>query len=144
DPGVVKPPAKAQRNFTDPDSRIMKSSDKAFIQAYNGQIAVDVDTQVVVATELTNQANDGCHLPDLLEQLVANTGRAPKEVSADAIYFNRNNLDAVARLGAEAFIPPEKVTHTQWRQSKAPRGPIPKDASDEYLMWRKLRTKRGR
>lgn len=72
DPGDAKPAARAQRNFTDPDSRIMISSEKAFIQAYNGQIAVDVDSQIVVATELTNQANDGCHLPDLLEQVVAN------------------------------------------------------------------------
>lgn len=144
DPKQAKPPAKAQRNFTDPDSRIMVNSDKAFVQAYNAQLAVDAQTQIAVATELTNQANDGCHLPGLLDQVVLNTGRAPKEVSADTIYFNRDNLEAIGSLGAEAFIPPEKVTHTQWRNAKAPRGPIPKNATDEYLMWRKLRTKRGR
>lgn len=144
DPKEVKPPAKAQRNFTDSDSRIMVNSDKAFIQAYNAQLAVDAQTQIAVATELTNQANDGCHLPGLLDQVVANTGRTPKEVSADAIYFNRNNLEAIKRLNAEAFIPPEKVTHTKWRNAKAPRGRIPKNATEEYLMWRKLRTKRGR
>lgn len=144
DPKDAEPPAKAQRNFTDPDSRIMVNSDKAFIQAYNAQLAVDADTQIAVATELTNQANDGVHLPGLLDQVVANTGRTPQEVSADTIYFNRNNLRAIEELNAEALIPPEKVTHTQWREAKAPRGPIPKDASDEYLMWRKLRTKRGK
>jgi len=63
DPNDAVPSPKAQHNFTDPDSRIMKNADKAFIQGYNGQIAVDVDSQIIVAAQLSNQAADGPHLP---------------------------------------------------------------------------------
>jgi len=62
DANDAKPLPKAQRNFTDPDSRIMKNADKAFIQSYNAQAAVDVDSQIIVAAQLSNQAADGPHL----------------------------------------------------------------------------------
>lgn len=106
DPDQVNPSPKAQRNFTDPDSRIMPDSNKAYIQAYNGQLAVDAASQVVLAAELTNQAADAPHLPALLDELLANTGRAPREVSADAGYWSEDNLGAIAAVQSEAFIPP--------------------------------------
>lgn len=62
DPKKAKPKARDQRNFTDPDSRIMKNSDKAFIQGYNAQATVDAESQIIVAADLTNQAGDCPHL----------------------------------------------------------------------------------
>jgi len=143
-PEEIKPEAKAQRNFTDPDSRIMKDSNKAFIQGYNAQAGVDAETHIIVTAELTNQAGDTVHLPDQVEQVRQNTGHYPKEVSADAGYCSEKNLTFLEEKGIEAFIPPEKVTHSEWRERKSPRGRIPQNASRKYLMRRKLTTKRGR
>ena len=140
----AKPAPKAQINFTDPESRIMKSADKAFIQGYNAQAAVDAETHIIVAADLTNQAADSPHLPAMVEQVLANTGRHPEGLSADAGYFSEANLKALSESGIEPFIPPEKVSHSQWRNQTSPRGRIPGNASPRYLMSRKLRTKRGR
>ena len=71
------PKDKAQRNFTDPDSKIMKTSDKSFHQCYNAQVIVDADHQIIVASQLTNQAADAPALPGMLDQLSANLGRLP-------------------------------------------------------------------
>ena len=141
---VAKPKDKDQINFTDPESRIMKNSDKAFIQGYNAQAAVDAETHIIVAADLTNQAADSPHLKAMVEQVIATTGKCPAEVSADAGYYSEANLELLQSLGIEAFIPPEKVKHSEWRLQKAPRGRIPKNATPKDRMKRKLRTKRGR
>jgi len=80
----------------------------------------------------------------MVEQVLANTGRRPEELSADAGYFSEANLKALSESGIEPFIPPEKVRHGQWRERTSPRGRIPGNAGPRYLMSRKLRTKRGR
>ncbi|HOK54593.1 MAG TPA: IS1182 family transposase [Armatimonadota bacterium] len=138
------PKDKAQRNFTDMESRIMRNSDKAFIQGYNGQIAVDADTQIIVAADISNQAADTVHLTDIVRQVIENTGQVIKEVSADAGYYSEENLKFLERENIEAFIPPDKVKHSEWREARAPRGRIPGNADRRYLMRRKLKTKRGR
>ena len=140
----ITPKDKAQRNFTDMESRIMRNSDKAFIQGYNGQIAVDADTQIIVAADISNQAADTVHLPDIVHQVIENTGQVIKEVSADAGYYSEENLIFLERENIEAFIPPDKVKHSEWREARAPRGRIPDNADRRYLMRRKLKTKRGR
>jgi transposase len=140
----VKPDAKDQYNFTDPESRIMLSSDKAFIQGYNAQATVDAETHIIVAADLSNQAADSPHFQDIHHQVEQNTGRRPKESSADAGYYSEDNVGFLKEKGIEAFIPPEKIKHSEWRTLKAPRGRIPQNATQEYLMRRKLRTKRGR
>lgn len=84
DPETAKPKPRDQRSFTDPDSRIMLSGDKAFIQGYNAQAAVDAETQIIVAVGLGNQANDSTYLAGQVEQVLKNTGRCPREVTADA------------------------------------------------------------
>ena len=84
--GKDEPEAKAQRNFTDPDSRIMVSSDKAFIQAYNCQAAVDADSQVIVVAQVSRTAPDQGQLVPLVEQVTLEQEQAPKRVSADAGY----------------------------------------------------------
>ena len=144
EPKDAKPKAKDQRNFTDPDSRIMRNSDKAFIQAYNAQASVDAETHIIVAADLTNQAADTTHLPEQIEQVCRNLGRYPKEISTDAGYHSTKNLEILAENAIEAFILPDKVKHSEWREQKTIRGPIPRDASPTYLMRRKLTTKRGR
>jgi len=100
-----KPESQAQINFTDPESRIMKSAGKAFIQGYNAQAAVDAET------------------------VLANTQDRPKEISADAGYHSEANLEVLRDRGIEAFIPPEKVKHSEWRTPTAPCGRIPKTAT---------------
>lgn len=141
-PGV--PPDKAQYNFTDPESRIMKNGDKAFIQGYNAQAAVDVESQIIVAADLTNQAADAPHLVGLVEQAERNTECALREVSADAGYFSETNVNELVAKGIEVWIPPEKVRHREWRTMSSPRGRIPRGLDLRGRMRRKLRTKRGR
>lgn len=85
-PGVPKP--SAQRNFTDPESRIMKGRD-GVVQAYNAQAAVDAAAQVIVAHHLSNNAADHHALAPLLDAVTANTEAMPTEVSADSGYWLR-------------------------------------------------------
>lgn len=141
---AVEPEPKAQRNFTDSESRIMRNSDKAFIQGYNAQAAVDAETRIIVAADLTNNASDVVHLKDQIEQVIANTKKIPKEASADAGYFSEDNLEFLEKWGIEAFIPPDRIKHNEWKAQTPLRGRIPRNASRTYLMRRKLRTKRGR
>jgi hypothetical protein len=84
----AQPEARAQRNFTDPESRIMPdgANKGSFLQGYNAQAAVDSTAQVIVAAEITQQANDSRQLLPMLAQVEANLGRKPDAVSADAGY----------------------------------------------------------
>jgi transposase len=140
----AEPDPKAQTNFTDPDSRIMRNSDKAFIQGYNAQVAVDADSQIILAATVTNQAADSPHLLPVLDQVRENTGRTPRGVLADAGYWSEKNLDGCAEREVPAAIPPEKLKHRVWRSATAPRGRIPQHLSGKDRMRRYLRTKAGR
>ena len=142
--GKEEPEAKAQRNFTDPDSRIMLSSDKAFIQAYNCQATVDAGSQVIVAADVLQASSDQRQLVPMLEQTEERLGEKPKVVSADAGYWVEEDLDRTEAKGTEALVAPHKIRHSEWRDAKPPRGRIPKGLSRKELMARKLRTKRGR
>ena len=86
----------AQRNFTDPDSRIMKNSDGAFVQAYNGQAVVDADHQIIVAADVTACASDVPSLLPMLDQAAGNAGHAPAQALADAGYCSADDLAALA------------------------------------------------
>ena len=108
------PKDEAQRNFTDPDSRIMKNSDKAFVQAYNAQAAVDASPhQIIVGCAVTNQSADAPHLEPMVEQVQEVTESQPKEWSSDAGYFSAHNVEVLERQGIEAFIPPDRQRHSQ-------------------------------
>jgi len=78
-----EPDGKAQRNFTDPESRILKTKD-GYIQGYNAQAAVDATAQIIVAHTLDNNGSDQAQLAPLLDGIKANLKRNPDEVSADA------------------------------------------------------------
>jgi transposase len=101
-PGTPKP--KAQRNFTDPDSRIMPGRD-GFVQAYNGQAAVDATAQVIVAHSLSNSSADAPCLIPLADAVTQNMGgQKPKELSADAGYCSEANLAALCEREISAYI----------------------------------------
>jgi len=136
------PTGNAQRNFTDPDSKIMKTSDKSFHQCYNAQIVVDGDHQIIVASQLTNQAADAAALPGMLDQLAANLG-LPGQLLADAGYFSDDNVAACTGLGVDALIATGRFKHND-PPPPAPRGPIPNNATGKQRMARKLSTKAGR
>ena len=98
-----EPKPKAQRNFTDPDSRIMPGKD-GFVQAYNGQAAVDATAQVIVAHSLSNSPADAPCLVPLTDAITRNMGKSPKEISADAGYCSEANLAALKDRKISAYI----------------------------------------
>ena len=101
EPGKPKP--MAQRNFTDPESRIMKGRD-GFIQAYNAQAAVDADAQIIVAHRLTNNGSDQDALLGLLDAIEANTGEMPNEVSADNGFCSEANLEGLNARAVRGYV----------------------------------------
>jgi len=104
------PKDKAQRNFTDPDSRIMKTAD-GFEQAYNAQAAVDADSQVIVAEGLTNVGNDKQQVTPMAQEIQQNTGRTPRELSADSGYCSETNLEELERRGIRGYIATGRQKH---------------------------------
>lgn len=109
DPAKAVPEPKAQKNFTDPDSRIMvDGATKGFVQAYNAQAAVDGAFQIIVAADVTQQAPDNGQLIPMLTLVASNTGVLPERVSADAGYFSEANVTAKELAGIELFIPPNQ------------------------------------
>jgi transposase len=101
--GKPVPEPKAQRNFTDPDSRIMKSG-RDFVQGYNAQAAVDAQAQVIVAQSLSNHPTDVQQLAPIVAQIKHNTGRQARELSADAGYCSEGNLALLARHHIAAYV----------------------------------------
>lgn len=144
-PPSDKPSPKAQRNFTDPDSRIMKDgATKSFEQCYNAQAAVDAEAQVIVATNVTQQTNDKQQVKPLIEKTKANTGgEAPKQASADNGYFSEENVAYLEAEEIDPYVATGRQKHSD-RIEAAPRGRIPKNATVKERMTRKLRTIRGR
>jgi hypothetical protein len=113
DPEEATPDPKAQRNFTDPDSRIMPDGAHkgAFIQAYNAQIAVDAEAQIIVATLVTQAANDVRQLVPMAAAIVANVGQLAQTTSADAGYFSAQNVEHPALAGTNLLVPPDRQKH---------------------------------
>jgi len=139
-----RPSDKAQRNFTDPDSRIMPASDgKYFIQAYNAQAAVDSANQVIVAAEVTNKPIDRGQAEPMMEIVKVNAGQLPCQMSADAGYFSSDVVNNLTALGIDVYMPPDKIGH-RFNLPPAPRGRIPQSLSIADRMRRKLRTKKGK
>lgn len=144
-PPSPAPDPKAQRNFTDPESRIMPASGAkgSFIQGYNCQAAVDATAQIIVAADVTDEPNDKQQAQPLLTQMMANTGQVPRIASLDAGYFSADTVTAIAALGCAPLIPPDRQSHTQ-AGPVAPCGRPSAGLSVAERMRRTLRTKRGR
>lgn len=140
---------KAKANITDPESRIMKTR-TGYVQGYNGQAAV-TEEQIIIAAEVTQEANDVQQLHPMLASAAAELKAAGVEeeigaVAADAGYWSERNIAEADPDGPELYI----ATTKDWKQRKAqrelgsPRGRMPKDISQRDRMERKLLTKRGR
>jgi transposase len=140
---TAKPAPKAQRNFTDPESRIMKTSDGSFHQCYNGQAVVDAEHQVIVAADVTQCAADTPSLLPMLDEVVANCGQEPRQLLADAGYCSEDNLAAISERSADAVIATGRQKHGE-TPPPAPRGRIPARATRRERMARKTRTKKGK
>jgi transposase len=134
------PKAKAQRNFTDPDSHILKGGD-GWIQGYNCQAAVDGDHQIIVAVGVSNQAADQHHLLPMVERIVANTGQLPERLIADAGYCSTANIEASEQRGLDAYLSTSRQEHG--KRPRPSRGPAPRDLDARGRMDRKVRSKAG-
>jgi hypothetical protein len=142
DPEQAVPDPKAQRNFTDPDSRIMKDgATKGFEQAYNAQAAVDSRAQIIVAALVTQEANDLQQLVPLLAQAEANLGEKPRQASADAGYFSDANVTAESVQGIELYVTPDRQKHGM--RAAPGSGPAPPGATVREQMRHKLQTAEG-
>jgi len=142
DPAQSPPAPKAQRNFTDPESKIQKTSD-GFMQGYNAQVAVDAQAQIIVAQHVTPAAPDVQQLPVIIEAMTAGLRRTPKQVLADAGYWSEANVHLLERKQMAAYIATKRQKHGD-PLGPAPRGRPPKDLTVRDRMARKLRTGAGR
>jgi transposase len=143
----AEPRDKDQYNFTDPDSRIMKTGG-GFEQAYNAQTGVEPEFQLIVGQTLTNEANDKRQLQPLLEAIERQAGQRPAEVLADSGYCSERNLEYLASAAAPekavaAWVAVEK-TKRHAEAEAAPRGRPPAGLTRVERMRRKLRTKAGK
>jgi transposase len=136
----AKPDPKAQYNFTDPDSRIMKGPD-GFVQAYNVQVAVD-ELQLIVGQAVTQETNDKKQLMPMITAIEQQSGDSPAQLLADAGYCSDENLTALADTTIDAYISTRKQKHGE-RPGPCPRGPLPPTATIVDRMTRKLHTKAG-
>ena len=141
------PTDRAQRSFTDPEARMMKTVD-GFHYAYNAQAVVDEYSQVIIATDVTQQAGDVQQLIPMIAATAASLTDAgidndPKVVLADAGYCSEDNLQQLTNAQVNAVVATGKIRRNE-RVPDAPRGPIPKDATQRERMARRMRTKSGR
>jgi transposase len=123
-PPHEEPSPKAQRNFTDPQSRILKTKD-GYIQGYNAQAAVDGGAQVIVSHGLVASPSDQDQLVKLIDGIEANLGRRPKEASADAGYCSEANLAALRKRRIAAYIATGRAKHPG-QDKRSPKGELTK------------------
>ena len=149
----VRPPAEAvpdprdQISFTAPESRIMKASNKGWDQCGNAQ-AVTNEHQIILAADVTNQANDVRQTVPMTDQTQANLDAAGvkdaiQAMLGDAGYYSEPNAAALEQRGIDPHLATERLKHHE-KVAAAPRGRIPKGLSAKQRMARKLRTKKGR
>jgi transposase len=142
DPDDAEPPDTAQRNFTDPESKIQKTKD-GFIQGYNAQVAVDEQHQVIVAQHVTPAAPDVQQLAPVVENIEENLGEVPQVLLADAGYWSEENVRTLESKNIDAYVAVRRQKHGE-PSPPPPRGRIPAGLTARALMERKLRTQRGR
>jgi transposase len=137
--GEILPLAKSKRNLTDPDSRIMKDgASKTFHQAYNTQVGVDAQAQIIVAAKVTQSGADQEQLIPVLQEVGKNLGRMPERVSADAGYYSKAALTHEAVRAVDLHVPPNQRQPLDWEET------LPPDATIQEQMWHKLGSAAGR
>ncbi len=117
-----EPNDKAQLNFTDKDSKILKTSD-GFVQGYNCQLAVDSANQIIVAHATLNEQGDTPQLPAMIRLIKINTGRQAEELSADAGYLSEANLRELKRRHIRGYIATGRQRHSATATPPPKRGP---------------------
>jgi transposase len=143
-PEKAQPEAKAQRNFTDPESRIMPdgANKGSFLQGYNAQAAVDATAQIIVAAEVTQETTDNGQLLPMLDQVKQNMGRKPDAASADAGYWSEANATDKSVAGIDLHIATGRDKREQTIETASE--PPPVHATAKEAMQHKLRTETGR
>jgi transposase len=146
-PAEAVPEPKDQINFTDAESRIMKASNKGWDQCGNAQ-AVCNEHQIILAADVTDQANDVRQAVPMADQTQANleaagVKEAIKAMLGDAGYYSEPNATALKERGIEPYLATERLKHHE-KVASAPRGRIPQGLTAKQRMARKLRTKKGR
>src|SRR6202790_519133 len=144
DPEQAPPDPTAQRNFTDPDSRIMPdgANKGSFLQGYNAQAAVDATAQVIVAAEVTQETTDHHQLLPMLKQVEENLGRKPQAARADTGYFSEANVTDESVAGIDLHVATGRDKHEEVIATAS--GPPRQGASAKEAMRHKLRTEAGR
>ncbi len=147
EPAKAVPEPKDQINFTDPESRIMKVSNKGWDQCGNAQ-AVANEHQIILAADVTHQTNDKRQAVPMIDQARANLEAAGVEQAIgaavmDSGFYSEANTRAIESRGIDPYVATERLKHHE-EIPQAPRGRIPADLSAKQRMARKLRTKVGR
>jgi hypothetical protein len=149
DPEQAKPESSAQRNFTDPESRIMPDGahQGSFVQAYNAQAynaqaAVDSAAQIIVAAEITQQTNDKQQLVPMLQQVIENVNGKPQVASADTGYWSVANVTAESLQGIDLHVATERQQHGETKD--VPVHGLPEGSSVLQQMRDKLKTEGGK
>jgi len=140
----AKPAPKAQRNFTDPDSRIMlDGSTKGFVQAYNAQVGVDEETGVIVAADVVQESNDKKQLKPMLLQVEENLGRLPEVGTADSGYYSADAVTDPDLEDTDLHVATGRHKHNELEPVEEL---LPPEAEVSVLerMRNKLRTEMGR
>jgi len=133
--GAVVPKDNVQRNLVDPDSRLMMDTTTGnYEQAYNPQIAVDAEAQIIVAARMVQSPNDQEQLIPTVLQVKENLGSLPAVVSADGGYFSSAVITSAVLQDIDLYVPPNEP---------APKT-IPLDNSVRARMWQKLMSQQGR
>ena len=139
DPTQATPRPQAQRNFTDPESRIMKDgATQSFVQAYNAQAAVDGHAQVIVAAAVTQDANDKRQLVPMVSQVAANCGEVPVVTSADSGYFSEAAVTDGALAAIDLYVAVDRQQH-----GDTPTTPVPENGTGIGAMRAKVASSAG-
>jgi len=137
------PKPKAQRNFTDPDSRILKDG-TGYVQGYNCQTVVDEEHQIIIAAGASNQAPDVEYLKPMLEAAVANCGATPAVFTADAGYWSDGNARFCDELGTDAYIATGRQKHGTPASDDQGSNSNRKESEPRRQMREKLRSEDGK
>ena len=124
----------------------MKSSSEGFVQAYNAQIAVEPELQLIVGQAVTQAANDKEQVEPMVQAIETQSGQRPQEMLADKGYCSEKNLEYLEaaqkpQKKIEAYLATGRQKHGE--RVVAPRGPLPKAATRVERMTRKLQTMAG-
>ncbi|EDN69273.1 Transposase, IS4 [Beggiatoa sp. PS] len=141
------PRSKDQVNFTDEDSRIMPKSGGGFIQGYNAQAAIDIETMLIVGQHVTQNTNDKQEVePTLaeLDKLPSALGTISR-VALDSGYFSADNVEKILEHKKEPYIPNGRQNHNQSLEERFAEPPCaPKNANPVEDMQHRMKTTEGK